>query len=123
MTSHKLPDRPNLEQLKKRAKSLLHAARAKDPAALERFRALPALAPKSSAELGALSFALHDAQAVMAREHGFKSWNELREYVEEHSLSFADAVDDFVRCATGSAKARALRLLELHPAIALANLY
>lgn len=41
MTSQNLPDRPNLEQLKKQAKSLLHAARAKEPAALQRFRSCP----------------------------------------------------------------------------------
>jgi hypothetical protein len=123
MTSQQLPERANLEQLKKQAKSLLHAARARDPAALERFKALPQLAAKSVAELGAMSLALHDAQSVIAREHGFKSWNELREHVEEQSLSFAAAVDEFTRCATGNAPTRALRLLALHPAIAHANLY
>src|SRR5437762_304581 len=115
MTSQQLPERANLEQLKKQAKSLLHDARAKDPAALRRFQALPALARKSFVELGAMSLALHDAQSIIAREHGFKSWNELREQVEERSLSFAAAVDEFVRCATGNASNRALRLLALHP--------
>src|SRR5262245_18033605 len=123
MTSQQLPERANLEQLKKQAKSLLHEARAKNPTALRRFQALPALARKSVAEFGAMSLALHDAQSVIAREYGFKSWNELREHVEERSLSFAAAVDEFVRCATGGAANRALRLLALHPAIAHANLY
>jgi ankyrin repeat protein len=118
-----LPERANLEQLKKQAKSLLHAARANDPAALQRFQALPALSRKSIAEFGAIGLALNDAQSVIAREYGFKSWNELREYVEERSLSFAAAVDEFVRCATGGATGRANRLLALHPAIAHANLY
>ena len=120
--SSPLPERPNLEQLKKLAKSLLHAARAADASALERFRLLPAFARKSVAELGTAGLALHDAQSVIAREHGFESWNALREHVEERSLSFAAAVDEFVRCATGSAAARALRLLALHPGIAHANL-
>lgn len=124
MTSQSsLPERPNLEQLRKQAKSLLHAARAADASALERFRLLPAFARKSVAELGAAGLALHDAQSVIAREHGFDSWNLLREHVEERSLSFDAAVDEFVRCATGSARARALRLLALHPGIAHANLY
>lgn len=123
MTSQKLPERPSLEQLKNQAKSLLRAARAQDPATLARFRTVPALSRKSPSELSAAGLALHDAQLVIAREHGFKSWNELREHVEEHSLSFAAAVDEFVRCATGSAPARALRLLALHPAIAHANLH
>jgi ankyrin repeat protein len=118
-----LPERPNLEHLKKQAKSLLHAARAADASALERFRVLPAFAGKSVAELGSAGLALHDAQSVIAREHDFATWNALREHVEERSLSFAAAVDEFVRCATGSAAARAMRLLALHPAIANANLY
>jgi ankyrin repeat protein len=121
MTSQ-LPERPNLEHLKKQAKSLLHAAEAKDPAALTRFQALPAFARKSVSELGAAPLALHDAQSVIAREHGFASWNALREHVEERLLSFAAAVDEFVRCATGGAPDRALRLLALHPGIAHANL-
>src|SRR5262249_42015019 len=123
MTLRQLPERANLEQLKKQAKSLLHEARAKDPAALKRFQALPALAGKSSAELATMNLALHDAQSVIAREYGFKSWNEMREHVEERSLSFAAAVDEFVRCATGNAPTRALRLLTLHPGITHADLY
>lgn len=123
MASQRLPERANLEQLKKQAKSLLHDAQAKDPDALQRFQALPAPARKPGVELDPLNLALHDAQSVIAREHGFKSWRELREHVEEQSFSFAAAVDEFVRCATGGAAARALRLLTLHPAIAHANLF
>lgn len=118
-----LPERANLEQLKKQAKSLLHAARAGDATALERFRLLPAFARTSVAQLGAAGLALHDAQSVIAREHGFDSWNALRNHIEERSLSFAAAVDEFVRCATGNASGRALRFLMLHPGIAHANLY
>ncbi len=117
-----LPERPNLERLKKLAKALLHAARNGDANALERFHLLPAFAKKSVVELRDAGLALHDAQSVIAREHGFQSWNALREHVEERSLSFAAAVDEFVRCATGSAAARAQRLLALHPGIAHASL-
>ena len=66
---------------------------------------------------------LHDAQFVLAREYGFKSWTELKQEVEERSLSFAAAADEFVRCATGSAPERAMRLLSRHVGIANANLY
>src|SRR6516162_2326337 len=114
-----LPERSNLEQLRKQAKSLLRAARAQDPASLERFRAIPALAGSSNPQ----SLALHNAQFVIAREYGFTSWNDLREHVEERSLSFDAAVDEFVRCATGDAPGRALRLLVRHPGIARANLF
>jgi len=123
MTSQNLPDRPSLEQLKKQAKSLLHAARVGETSALQRFQILPALADRSLAQLQAAGLALHDAQSVIAREHGSKSWNELREHVEERTLSFAAAVDEFVRCATGSAPTRAMRLLTMHPGIAHANMY
>src|SRR5262245_51492074 len=121
-TPSQLPDRPNLEQLKKQAKSLLHAAEARDPDALRRFAALPAFAKLSPDELRAAGLALHDAQSVIAREHGFASWNVLREEVEMRALSFAAAVDEFVRCATGGASARAERLLARHPGIASASL-
>jgi hypothetical protein len=116
-------DRPNLEQLKKQAKSLLHAAHAEDRAALDRFAVLPAFANKPAAAIGALGPALHDAQSVIAREHGFASWNALREEVESRTLSFDAAIDEFVRCATGDASGRAERLLALHPGIASASLH
>ena len=119
----RLPDRPNLEQLKKQAKSLLHAARANDPAALQRFAALPAFAQTTVSSLNSADLALHDAQSVIARELGFPSWNALREEVETRTLSFDAAVDEFIRCATGGAFPRAQRLLDWHPGIAAASLY
>jgi ankyrin repeat protein len=120
--SPQLPERPNLEQLKKQAKSLLHAAQANDAAALQRFAALPAFSALTAGELRGQAFALHDAQSVIAREHGFPSWNALREEVEARTLSFDAAVDEFVRCASDGAAARARRLLALYPAIASAGL-
>src|SRR5262245_13461642 len=122
MTPHPLPARPNLEQLKKQAKSLLHAAQARDAAALQRFAALPAFA-SSSPDRIASEVALHDAQSVIAREHSFASWSALREEVEARTLSFDAAVEEFVRCATGGASGRAERLLALFPGIASASLH
>jgi hypothetical protein len=120
MTSQHLPERPNLEQLKNQAKTLLRAAQKNDAAALQRLRALPAFAGAAKKESEAL--ALHDAQSVIAREHGFPSWNQLREHVEARSLSFEAAHEEFVRAATGQAAERAQRLLELHPGSAHASL-
>jgi len=117
-----LPDRPNLEQLKKQAKSLLHAVQAREPDALRRFAALPAFSSKSIEQISALEPALHDAQSVIAREHGFPSWTALREEVEARMLSFEAAVEEFLRCATGGASGRANRLLELYPNVAAATL-
>jgi hypothetical protein len=123
MTPSALPERPNLEQLKKQAKSLLRAAGDKDPEALRRFSVLPAFANRSDAEVMAIGLALHDAQSVIARELGFASWNTLREEVEGRALSFDAAVDEFLRCATGGAPGRAERLLALHPGIASASIH
>ena len=117
-----LPARPNLEQLKNQAKSLLHSARDRDTDALQRFALLPSLSGKTIQEIGAADLALHDAQSVIAREHGFQSWNELREEVEARTLAFSEAIDEFIRCATAGASGRANRLLALHPRIATATL-
>ena len=123
MSTRELPDRPSLEQLRKQAKSLLHAAESRNADALARFAALPAFSKLTSAETASTTLALHDAQSVIAREHGFASWNALREEIEARSLSFEAAVDEFLRCATGGASGRAERLLALHPGIASANLF
>ena len=117
MTPSRLPERPNLEQLKKQAKSLLRAAEAHEPAALRRFAALPAFANTPLGELDRAGLALHDAQSVVAREHGFPSWNALRDEVSARMLSFDAATDEFIRCATGGSADRAERLLALHPGI------
>lgn len=123
MTAKQLPQRPNLEQLKRQAKDLLHSGQAGDPTALERFRTLPSFAAKSDDPLARMPLALHDAQSVIAREYGFASWNALRERVEELTLDFGAAVDQFIEAATGGRSDRAERLLALHPGIARANLY
>jgi ankyrin repeat protein len=118
-----LPGRPNLDHLKHQAKDLLRDARDGDTAALRRFRVLPAFAQASDADLARRPLALHDAQSVIAREHGFESWKLLRERVEELTLEFGAALDQFLEAATDGRGDRAERLLELHPAIARANLH
>jgi hypothetical protein len=72
--SPRLPASPSLEQLRRRAKDLLRALRAGDPSATKRLaehhphpRDVPVLA---------------DAQLVIAREHGFPGWSQLRTYVD-----------------------------------------
>jgi ankyrin repeat protein len=123
MPSRELPAHPNLEQLKKQAKSLLAAAKARDMEALQRFAALPAFASRPVEAIADVDLALHDAQSVIAREHGFASWNALRDEVESRTLSFDAALDEFIRCATGGATGRAERLLALYPGIASATLH
>jgi hypothetical protein len=88
-----LPSHPHVDHLKKQAKELLAAHRRGDPAALARIRAaLPAFAGKGDEALAAADFALHDAQSAIAREHGFRSWRELRSEVESRRARVA-AID------------------------------
>ncbi|MEH2624139.1 ankyrin repeat protein [Bradyrhizobium sp. AZCC 1719] len=77
------PDRLNLDHLKKQAKELIRLYRSRDAAAMTRFRhALPAAAGRSDGDIASLELRLHDAQSCIAREHGFASWPDLKQYVE-----------------------------------------
>ncbi len=83
-----LPDRLNLDHLKKQAKQLLRLYRSRDAAAMARFRgALPAVAGLSNDELLSGGLRLHDAQSCIAREHGFASWPDLKRYVEVQAVA------------------------------------
>lgn len=117
MAVRPLPEHPDLEQLKRQAKELLQAARAGDAPARSRFASLPAFASLAPSELAARRFALHDAQSVIAREHGLASWNDLRDHVEERTLAFAGAVTSLIEAAGNGRSERAERLLALHPTI------
>ncbi len=80
MSSHSahqrtLPPKPSLAQLRKQAKELLRSFRAGEKTAVaevEQFERSPDPA----------SFALADAQRVLARAYGFSSWPALKDYVE-----------------------------------------
>ena len=68
-------ENPDIEQLKRQAKELLEAYRAEQAeAVLEVTAHLPAAAPDT--------FALHDAQFVLARSYGFESWPKLKAAVD-----------------------------------------
>jgi ankyrin repeat protein len=81
-----LPPSPNLEQLRKQAKDLLEQYRAGNPAAIaevQRFEQRP----------DASTFALHDAQRVLARAYGYGSWLKLKAFVDGVTITkFAEAV-------------------------------
>jgi hypothetical protein len=83
-----LPDRLNLDHLKKQAKQLIRLYRARDAAAMARFRStLPATAGLSNEDLSSRGLRLHDAQSCLAREHGFASWPDLKRYVEVQAVA------------------------------------
>ena len=75
-----LPDRPDLHQLKRQAKELLAAFRAGNP---------DAVSEVGSHYRGAdvATFALHDAQLVLARAYGFESWPRLKAFVDGATVS------------------------------------
>ena len=86
----------NLEQLRKQAKELVKAARAGDEAATSRF--------------GGRDTILANAQLVLAREHGYRSWPALVVAAEA-------SVDAFVEAATSGRRDRADALLAARPEI------
>lgn len=82
--SSKLPPRPNLDHLRRQAKSLLAALAAKEPAAIETFREhLPAARKMSDAQIVKAGFRLADAQSAIARQTGFANWPQLARHVEQ----------------------------------------
>ncbi|MFN8652580.1 MAG: hypothetical protein U0133_11790 [Gemmatimonadales bacterium] len=115
MSAKQLPARPSLDQLKHQAKELLQSARQGGAGARARFRVLPAFASLPEAALERAALALHDAQSVIAREHGFESWKALREEVEARSLEFGSALEQFLEAATDGRGERAERILALFP--------
>jgi uncharacterized glyoxalase superfamily protein PhnB len=70
---------PNLENLKKQAKLILRWHRERHyPVAAQIRRFLPRLRKMPDSKILAASFKLSDAQEMVARQHGFDSWQALR---------------------------------------------
>jgi ankyrin repeat protein len=105
-----LPERPDLDQLKKQAKDLLDAIRAQRPEALARV-------PQN--ELA--GFALNDAQRILAREYGFPSWTKLKERVELSGPALAAHV--LLRAALHGNATQAADLLREHPRLSRASIH
>lgn len=80
--ARRLPEKPNLNQLKKQAKDLLHAFRAAKPEAIADVRAHYGAVPG-----GTDAFQLSDAQLVTARVYGFASWPKLKAFVDGVTIS------------------------------------
>lgn len=119
----RLPASPDLDHLRKQAKRLLRAFRAHDEEAVARFRAtLPAAQSRPSAYVAAQPYRLHDAQSVIAREHGFRSWLELKRHVDWCRASETERRArwlELVFSERGRERALSLRMLEAEPGLAL----
>ena len=80
--SKSLPPNPNLENLKKQAKSLLKAFQNGEPEAFERIReSHKRLRNTSESEFQNAKFSLRDAQQVIAGEYGYTNWQHMRTMV------------------------------------------
>jgi hypothetical protein len=87
----RLPERSNIDHLKKQAKELIRLYRNRDAGAIARFRlALPVAAGQSDSDIASLKLGLHDAQSCVSREYGFVSWSDMKSYVEAHSALRGD---------------------------------
>ena len=96
---------PDLEQLKRQSKELLAAFRAADPTAINEVTACyddPQLA----------TFALHDAQLVIARSYGFDSWPKLKAYVDGVTIG------RLVKAVSDGAIERVRAMLKARPELA-----
>ena len=105
-----LPERPDLGQLRRRAKELRDAARAGDAAAVQRLaRHHPAL-PAGPVRLAA-------AQLVIARELGFPSWPRLTAALEADAAS-RQALSAFLSASIDGRMRQAGQILHSDPDIA-----
>lgn len=107
--TRRLPDRPDLDHLKKQAKRLLRGLESRNPQVLERYRATLSRPAPAEPKLA-------DAQHALAVEYGFASWPELKTHVE----SIGPALDPGIALAAAikaNDPAAARRVLDDHPTL------
>ncbi|CAN5347497.1 ankyrin repeat domain-containing protein [soil metagenome] len=96
MAVRQLPDKPNLEHLRKEAKALLARTRVTNPESK-----------------------LADVQFALAREYGFASWPRLKRHVEDANPDWEGKLRLFVMAATEDVRDdKPLRMLEEDPSLA-----
>lgn len=79
-----LPSRPNLDHLRRQAKTLLARLSAREPDAARLVQEhLPDARGKSLEQVLAAAYRLADAQSVIARSTGFEGWPQLARHVEQ----------------------------------------
>lgn len=101
--SQSLPERPDLEQLRNQAKTLLKSLRGGDPEAIQRASTYGFEEP----------FRLAHTQTILAKEYGFPSWSKLKHKVET-DVSRAEA---FFRAVSGGDHEAVRQLLSEQPSL------
>ena len=108
----------NLEQARKQAKDLLRDLRTRNVGAAQRFRsAVPQLVATSDDAVFAAKLALHDAQRVVAFEHGFESWAALVSQAEQRHACSPDQVADFFEAVKAQDAERVRQALDAAPSL------
>jgi ankyrin repeat protein len=110
MSDSPLPARPDIDQLRRRAKELRDAVRHGDAVALARFAAHHSLARPDVLSLAA-------AQFVIARELGFSSWPALKAAVDTDA-AIRRLESAFITDSIGARAGRAAEMLVADPGIA-----
>ncbi len=85
--SRSLPSQRNFEYIRKEARELLHELRQRDAAALRRQHSLDCEAGKFPARLA-------DAQYIVAREYGYRSWQKLKQRLEANLRDISTSVSE-----------------------------
>jgi ankyrin repeat protein len=98
----RLPERPDLQQLKRQAKELLDGYLGGDENAVAEVTRFHHAADP-------VTFALHDAQLVLARNYGYGSWPKLKAYVD------GVTVTRLVEAVRANDIARVSRVLRVRP--------
>lgn len=103
MSLRELPARPNLEHLKKQARTLLQERLGGDAAAVARFTAFGIISdePKRA-----------DALHVIAREYGFDTWPALKAHVE---VNLEDPVEALIAAVKSDSASLVAEVLVRHP--------
>lgn len=108
--SASLPERPNLDQLRRQAKELRDAARRGDPGSWERFARNHPTAGRDQVTLAA-------AQLVIARELGFASWPRLKAAIDTE-LSGQRGVSALLAACVAGRSRQAADIVRADPGIA-----
>ena len=92
--SRSLPSQRNFEDVKREARELLHQLRRWDATALRRHASL-------DCEAGRFGARLADAQYIIAREYGYRSWQNLKQRLESNLQDISPSASTILRDQCG----------------------
>ena len=93
--SRSLPSQRNFEDTKKEARELLHELRRWDATAPRRYASL-------DCEAGGFGERLADAQYIIAREYGYRSWQNLKQRLDTNLQDTSASVSTILRDPDGT---------------------